>query len=172
MFQRLSRTPNSAFSAAMRMSASRAVSRPAAKAYPLTAAMTGLKMSTLRVYPQTPGVSQLAQLGSGLQVPAGAEGGLAGTGDDQHEGVVVVSEVLPGVVQLCIHRPVDGVVLMGTVVGQRDDVVFLLVDESLVLHGVLLLPGWRGRSPPYVIRQSSVRRSPGAARLLGLEPIS
>ena len=49
MFQRRSSAPNSAFSAAMRMSASSAVSSPAANAYPFTAAITGLKMSALRV---------------------------------------------------------------------------------------------------------------------------
>ena len=49
MFQRRSSAPKSAFSAAIRMSASSAVSRPAAKAWPFTAAITGLKMSTLRV---------------------------------------------------------------------------------------------------------------------------
>jgi hypothetical protein len=57
MFQRRSRAPNSAFSAAMRMSASGAVRSPAANAQPWTAAMTGLKMSTLRVQPQAPGRS-------------------------------------------------------------------------------------------------------------------
>ena len=49
MFQRRSSAPKTAFSAAMRMSASRAFSRPAATAQPLTAAITGLKTSTLRV---------------------------------------------------------------------------------------------------------------------------
>jgi hypothetical protein len=46
MFQRRSRAPKTAFSAAIRMSASRAFSSPAATAQPLTAAITGLKMST------------------------------------------------------------------------------------------------------------------------------
>ena len=49
MFQRRSSAPNTAFSATMRMSASNAVSRPAATAQPLTAAITGLNTSTLRV---------------------------------------------------------------------------------------------------------------------------
>ena len=44
MFHRRSSAPNSAFSAAIRMSASNAVSSPAANAY-----FTGLKMSALRV---------------------------------------------------------------------------------------------------------------------------
>ena len=46
MFQRRSSAPKTAFSAAIRMSASRAFSRPAATAQPLTAAITGLKTST------------------------------------------------------------------------------------------------------------------------------
>ena len=49
MFHRRSSAPNSAFSAAIRMSASNAVSSPAANAYRFTAAITGLKMSARRV---------------------------------------------------------------------------------------------------------------------------
>ena len=64
--------------------------------------------------------------------------GLAGAGDDQHERVVVVAEALPGVVQLGVHRAVDRVVLVGPVVGERHDVVVLLVEQRFVVHLGLL----------------------------------
>ena len=145
MFHRRSRAPNSAFSAPIRMSASSAVSRPAAKAPPLTAAMTGLNTSTRRVYPHGPGSSyrltrnaskspQLVQRGGVGQVPSRTERRLAGARDDEDE---------------CRRRrrgsaarrgaarppsPVDRVVLLRAVVGERDDVPVLRVGEVLVVH--------------------------------------
>jgi hypothetical protein len=58
-------------------------------------------------------VADLLQCGRLAEVPAGAERRLAGAGDHQHEGVVVVAEALPGVMELLRHRPVDRVVLVG-----------------------------------------------------------
>src|SRR5437016_1038450 len=60
-----------------------------------------------------------ASLRGVLEVPTGAEAALAGAGDDKDEGIVVIAEALPGVVQLRIHRAVDRIVLMGTVVSER-----------------------------------------------------
>jgi hypothetical protein len=74
------------------------------------------------------------QLAGVLQVPPGAEGGLTGAGDDKHEGIVVVAEALPRVMQLLVHGPADRVVLAGPVVGQGDDMVLLLVEERFVVH--------------------------------------
>jgi hypothetical protein len=82
-------------------------------------------------------VAELRELRGILQVPAGAEGRLAGAGDDEHERVVVVPKTLPGVVQLLVHDTADRVVLLRPVVGQRDDVTVLLVAKGLVGHRVL-----------------------------------
>jgi len=49
MFQRRSNAPKTAFSATIRMSASRAFSSPAATAQPLIAPITGLNTSARRV---------------------------------------------------------------------------------------------------------------------------
>ena len=145
MFQRRSTAPNSAFSAAMRMSASSAFSSPAAKRVSVhrgdhrlehvdaagVPALAGVREQAATVGVPIAGIGRSRGVG---QVPAGAEGGVARAGDHEHERRVVVAEALPRVVQLPVHRPVDGVVLLRPVVGQRDHVAVLRVVERVVAH--------------------------------------
>ena len=61
--------------------------------------------------------SSIGQSGGVREVPAGAER-VAGAGDHQHEGVVVVAEALPGIVELRVHLAADRVALIRAVVGE------------------------------------------------------
>src|SRR4029077_12478884 len=76
-----------------------------------------------------------------LQIPAGAEG-IALAGDHQDELIPGVAEALPGVMQLAVHLPVDGVPLLRTREGEDGDVTIPFVAQGLVVHRASLLgPG-------------------------------
>src|ERR1700751_4752512 len=107
--------------------------------------MIGLKISTRRGGPHTAGkvikvfavlieVAKLGQLRSVLEIPAGAKSRLAGAGDHQNKGAVVIAETLKRLVELSVHVSAYGVVLLGPIVGEDDDVFLLLVLEGFIAH--------------------------------------
>jgi hypothetical protein len=75
----------------------------------------------------------LPEFGRVLEVPSGAEG-VALAGDHQDELILRIAEALPGVVELPVHLPADGVSLLGAVVGEHGDVPLVLVAQGLVVH--------------------------------------
>src|SRR5262249_49773312 len=79
-------------------------------------------------------VAKLGPLPRVLQIPARAESRLAGPRDHPNEGAVVIAESLKRLVELSVHPAAYGVVLLGPIVGQDNDVLMLLVLQGLIAH--------------------------------------
>src|SRR6201997_1232803 len=107
-------------------------------------------------------VAKLGQLRGVLQIPARAESRFASAGDHQNKGAVVIAEALKRLMELSIHAAAYGVVLLGPIVGEDDDVLLLLVLEGLVAHDThkylkSKYPKYKSRreTPPVVHRHAS-----------------
>ncbi len=72
--------------------------------------------------------------GERLEVHAGAEGLVAGPGDDDHPAVIIGLEVIHDLGHALADRPVDGVALIGAVDGHDFDVPVTL-SQYFVGHG-------------------------------------
>ena len=90
-----------------------------------------------------------------LQIGAGGERLLAGSGQDRHPRLRVVAEPHPGVDQLPVRLGIDRVHGLGPVQRDRHDVVLLLVEKS---HGSPR--GWPGGHAPDATGVDEAARPP------------
>ena len=191
MFQRRSSAPNTAFSATMRMSASKRRLEAGRHGPAVDGRDHRLEHVDLARVAACPGqlvdaAAKLVPLGHRPlgrvgQVPPGAERA-ARPREHEDERVVVVAKAAPGVMELGVHLSADRVPLLRTIQRQDRDPLGELVSQGLVARTLdlalldhpahraadALLPGReldaRARRAPWSCRPAPARAGSGAGR--------